>query len=76
MYKILNDKTETMRLKKYKLHSLSLYLPLFSLCMHVFLLPFCFLLTLPPLLHLSLLSICLISESWQYSSWVYSATEG
>ena len=37
MYKILNDKTETMRLKKYKLHSLSLYLPLFSLCVHVFL---------------------------------------
>ena len=38
MYKILDDKTEPMRLKKYKLHSLSLYLPLFSLCMHVFLL--------------------------------------
>lgn len=76
MYKILNDKTETMRLKKYKLHSLSLYLPLFSLCVHVFLVFVCFLLPLPPLLHLSLLSICLISESWQYSSWVYSATEG
>ena len=44
--------------------------------MYLLCLSFCFLLPLPPLLHLSLLSICFISESRQYSSWVYSATEG
>ena len=73
-----------MRLKKYVTFSLFVSNP-FSLSMHVFTVfvflfwnynYITFLLPLPPLLHLSLLSICLISESWQYSSWVYNATEG
>ena len=66
-----------MRLKSTSyILSLCIYSSFLTVSMCFLCFSFCFLLPLHPLLHLSLLSIYLISESWQYSSWVYSATEG
>ena len=66
-----------MRLKRTSyILSLCIYPSFLTVSMCFLCFSFCFLLPLHPFLHLSLLSICLISESWQYSSWVYSATEG